>query len=114
MQIVIVDSGMQPRERQLQGGKGDGMGGGGKITVKSGSVIVVRLFVVIVVVPPVPMADVGKPGCLSSLVIFVLTSRAPTAVPPPAQRRCRRQWRHRCRRCPSLCSPSRAEVRKDS
>ncbi len=47
----------------MQDGRGDGSGGGGRIIVESGDVVIVRLFVV-VVVPLVPMADVGKSGRL--------------------------------------------------
>ena len=61
--LIVVGGGMQPREQQSQDGGGNGGGIGGRIVVESGAIIVVRLFVVVIVFP-VKMADVRKPGRL--------------------------------------------------
>ena len=67
----------------LQDGGGNGGGGGGRIVVKSGDVVVVRLFVVIVV-SPVKMVDVGKPGQLFSGHYRALLVQDPDALLPPS------------------------------
>ena len=87
--LIVVGSGMQPREQQLQDGGGNGGGGGGRIIVKLGALVVVHLFVIIVV-PPVKMVDVGKPGhvvfgCRRALV------QDPDTLLPPSQQRCHHQ-----------------------
>ena len=107
--LIVVGSGMQPREQRSQDGGGHGGGGGGRIVVKSGAVAVVRLFVA-VVSPPVKMADRWK--AWTSRLRSLPRSRprprrAPTALPPPARRRRHRQTHRRPRRPrPRLCCPS--------
>ena len=108
--LVVVGGGMQPREQRSQDGGGNGSGSGGRIIVNLGAVVVVCLFVVVGIFP-VKMAYVGKPGRLvfgrcQLLCSCLRLGHAPTAVPPPAQRRRHHQMRCHCPRprlfCPSL------------